>query len=176
MGHTMTTNAGASAVSFNITDPKHLIAFGFGAGLSPMAPGTVGTVVGVLLYLVLSMLPTLAYMAVVAGLFAAGMWAIGAVAESLGEDDPQVIVWDEIVGFLIAMIAAPAGIAWIILGFVIFRAFDIKKPWPIGAVELGVKGPLGIMLDDVIAGIYTWLVLHGLWMMVEASLRGGGGH
>jgi phosphatidylglycerophosphatase A len=108
----------------------------------------------------------------VAGLFAAGVWAIGGVSDKLGSDDPPAVVWDEVVGFLVAMIAAPAGILWIILGFALFRAFDIYKPWPIAQVESRVKGPIGVMLDDVLAGVYTWLVLHVLWMMVEASLRG----
>ncbi|MGD2021015.1 MAG: phosphatidylglycerophosphatase A, partial [Thiohalocapsa sp.] len=86
------------------------------------------------------------------------------------------IVWDEVVGFLIAMIAAPAGIMWVIAGFALFRAFDIAKPWPIASFDGQVKGGVGIMLDDLIAGVYTWVILHILWMMVEASLRGAGAH
>jgi phosphatidylglycerophosphatase A len=172
----MTASAETTAPNFNTSDPKHLIAFGFGAGLAPKAPGTVGTLVGVALYLVLSMLPDMLYVLIVAGLFAAGIWAVGAVADELGSDDPPAIVWDEVVGFLIAMIAAPAGIMWIIAGFALFRLFDIYKPWPIAGFEGRFKGGLGIMLDDVMAGVYTWLVLHILWMMVEASLRGAGAH
>lgn len=172
----MNASAETTAPNFNTTDPKHLIAFGFGAGLAPKAPGTVGTLVGVALYLILSMLPDVLYVLIVAGLFAAGIWAVGTVAGELGSDDPPAIVWDEVVGFLIAMIAAPAGIMWIIAGFALFRAFDIYKPWPIAGFEGRFKGGLGIMLDDVMAGVYTWLVLHILWMMVEASLRGAGAH
>jgi phosphatidylglycerophosphatase A len=172
----MNASAETTAPNFNTSDPKHLIAFGFGAGLAPKAPGTVGTLVGVALYLVLSMLPDMLYVLIVAGLFAAGIWAVGSVAGELGSDDPPAIVWDEVVGFLIAMIAAPAGIMWIIAGFALFRAFDIYKPWPITGFEGRFKGGLGIMLDDVMAGVYTWLVLHILWMMVEASLRGAGAH
>jgi phosphatidylglycerophosphatase A len=162
--------------AFNTSDPKHLVAFGFGAGLAPKAPGTVGTLVGVVLYLVLSLLPVSLYVLIVAGLFGLGVWAVGGVAGEIGEDDPPAIVWDEVVGFLIAMIAAPAGIMWIIAGFLLFRLFDIYKPWPIAGFEARYKGALGIMLDDVLAGVYTWLVLHVLWMMVEASLRGAGAH
>jgi phosphatidylglycerophosphatase A len=122
------------------------------------------------------MLPVALYVLVVAGLLAAGLWAVGTVADELGADDPPSIVWDEVVGFLIAMIAAPAGIMWIIAGFLLFRAFDIAKPWPIAGIQGRFKGALGIMLDDVAAGVYTWLILHVLWMMVEASLRGAGVH
>ncbi len=172
----MRSPAETTALNFNTSDAKHWLAFGFGAGLSPMAPGTLGTLVGVVLYLVLSMLPVLLYVLVVAGLFAAGVWTVGTVAEQLGADDPPAIVWDEVVGFLIAMIAAPAGIMWMIAGFLLFRAFDIAKPWPIAGFEGRVKGGLGIMLDDVVAALYAWLVLHVLWMMVEASLRGAGTH
>ena len=122
------------------------------------------------------MLPVALYVLIVGGLFAAGLWAVGSVADEMGEDDPAAIVWDEVVGFLIAMIAAPAGIMWVIAGFALFRAFDIVKPWPIARFEGQYKGGLGIMLDDVVAGVYTWIVLHVLWMMVEASLRGAGAH
>jgi hypothetical protein len=102
----MTATAGNSAPSFNSSDAKHWLAFGFGAGLSPTAPGTVGTLVGVVLYLVLSMLPTLLYVVIVAALFAVGVRFVGAVADEMGAEDPPSIVWDEVVGFLIAMIAA----------------------------------------------------------------------
>lgn len=172
----MNASAETTAPNFNTSDPKHLLAFGFGAGLASKAPGTVGTLVGVVLYLILSMLPVALYVLIVAGLFAAGVWAVGSVAEELGADDPPAIVWDEVVGFLIAMIAAPAGIMWIIAGFALFRAFDITKPWPIASFEGRFKGGVGIMLDDLVAGVYTWLILHVMWMMVEASLRGAGAH
>ncbi len=172
----MNAPAETRAPNFNTSDPKHLLAFGFGTGLAPKAPGTAGTLVGVALYLVLSMLPVALYVLIVAGLFAAGVWAVGSVADEMGSDDPPAIVWDEVVGFLIAMIAAPAGIMWVIAGFVLFRVFDIAKPWPIAEVEGRFKGPVGIMLDDVVAGVYTWLILHVLWMMVDASLRGAGAH
>jgi phosphatidylglycerophosphatase A len=172
----MNSPAETATPNFNTSDAKHWLAFGLGAGLSPKAPGTAGTLVGVALYLVLSMLPVALYVLVVAGLFAAGLWAVGAVADQIGSEDPSAIVWDEVVGFLIAMIAAPAGIMWIIAGFLLFRAFDILKPWPIADFEGRFKGGLGIMLDDVVAGLYTWLVLHVLWMMVEASLRGSMAH
>jgi phosphatidylglycerophosphatase A len=157
--------------SFNARSPRDLIAYGFGAGLSPWAPGTVGTLLAVPLYALLSMLPTTLYVVIVAALIAAAVWACGAAARELGEGDPSAVVGDEVVGFLVAMIAAPAGLIWIIAGFLLFRLLDITKPWPISAAQR-LPGGLGIVLDDVVAGAMTFIVLQGLHEMVEASLRG----
>jgi phosphatidylglycerophosphatase A len=124
------------------------------------------------IYLVLSMLPLLAYLAVLAVMIAAGVWACTSVAQDIGDDDPPAIVWDEIVGFLVAMMAAPAGWIWVITGFLLFRAFDIFKPWPISAVDGRTRGGLGIMLDDIVAGLMSFAIIQFLAMIVEASLRG----
>ena len=160
--------------SFNIRNPQHLIAYGFGAGLSPWAPGTMGTLVAVPIYLVLSLLPTTLYLIVLAGMIAAGIWACGAVCRELGEDDPQTIVWDEVVGFLVAMTAAPAGLIWVVAGFLLFRLLDITKPWPISWAQGRGRGGFGLMSDDLLAGLFTFVILQGLAEMVEASLRGAG--
>jgi phosphatidylglycerophosphatase A len=157
--------------SFNARSPRDLLAYGFGAGLSPWAPGTVGTLLAVPLYALLSVLPTMLYVLIVAALIVAAIWACGAAAREIGEDDPSAVVGDEIVGFLVAMIAAPSGLIWIITGFLLFRLLDITKPWPISAVQR-MRGGAGIVLDDVVAGAITWFVLLGLHEMVEASLRG----
>ena len=124
------------------------------------------------IYLVLSQLPSSIYLIVLAAMIAAGIWACGATARDIGSDDPPAIVWDEIVGFLVAMIAAPAGWIWIITGFLLFRAFDTFKPWPIDMIQDRLRGGLGIMLDDIVAGLMSFAVLQFLAMMVEASLRG----
>jgi phosphatidylglycerophosphatase A len=153
-----------------------LLAYGFGAGLSPWAPGTVGTLVAVPIYLVLSTLPQGVYLLVLAAMIGAGIWACGAAARDIGSDDPPAIVWDEIVGFLVAMMAAPAGWVWVIAGFLLFRALDIYKPWPIANLDKRVRGGLGIMLDDIVAGLMTFVVLQFLAMIVTASLRGAGAH
>lgn len=160
---------------FDIKRPQHLLAYGAGAGLSGWAPGTMGTLVAVPLYLLLSMLPLAAYWVVLAVLFVVGVVVCGAAAAELGEDDPPAVVFDEIFGFLVAMAAAPAGWIWVITGFLLFRVFDIYKPWPVSVLQR-MRGGLGIMLDDVAAGAMTFLVLQTLWMMVEASLRGTGHH
>lgn len=143
-------------------DPRrihHWIAFGLGSGLAPQAPGTFGTLAAVPLYWLLSALPLAAYLIVLAVLFGLGVWACGRTARDLGGQDPGAIVWDEVVGFLAAMTAAPAGLAWLLAGLILFRLFDIRKPWPIGWLDRRIKGGLGIMLDDLAAGVLTGLVL-----------------
>ncbi|MGB5734738.1 MAG: phosphatidylglycerophosphatase A [Thiohalocapsa sp.] len=175
MTNTSAADAPASA-SFQLSNIRHWIAYGLGAGLSPWAPGTVGTLVAVPIYLLLSTLPLGLYLLVLAAMIGVGIWACGAAARDIGADDPSAIVWDEIVGFLVAMMAAPAGWIWVITGFLLFRAFDVFKPWPIGYLDKRVRGGLGIMLDDIFAGLMTFVVVQSLAMMVTASLRGAGTH
>jgi phosphatidylglycerophosphatase A len=144
-------------------DPRrthHWIAFGLGSGLAPKAPGTFGTLAAVPLYWLLSPLPLAAYLTILAVLFGLGIWACGRTARDLGGQDPGAIVWDEVVGYLAAMTAAPAGWPWVLAGFILFRLFDIWKPWPIRWLDRRGKGGLGIMLDDLAAGALTWLTLQ----------------
>lgn len=171
MTDTSTTSAATSA-SFQRGNIRHWLAYGFGAGLSPWAPGTVGTLLAVPIYLLLSMLPQGVYLAVLAAMIAAGVWACGATARDIGSDDSPAIVWDEIVGFLVAMMVAPAGWVWVIAGFLLFRAFYFFKPWPIGTLVKRTRGGLGIMLNGILAGLMSLVVLQLLAMMVAASLRG----
>lgn len=138
----------------------HLLAYGFGAGYAPRAPGTFGTLVAVPLYLALREVDLTYYLATVAALFALGVWICGVTERDLGTDDAPGIVWDEIVGFLIAMIAAPAGWWWIVAGFALFRFFDIVKPFPIRLLDQRVPGGLGVMLDDALAGVYALALLQ----------------
>ncbi len=141
-------------------DPVQLAACGFGSGLAPVAPGTFGTLVALPLWWLLQPLPLAAYLAVVALLAAVGVWLCGRAAAALGVHDHPAIVWDEIVGYLVAMSAAPAGWLPMLLGFALFRAFDILKPWPIRTVDRRVHGGLGIMLDDLLAGAFAGVVLQ----------------
>lgn len=143
-----------------LTNPVHCLAFGFGSGLAPKAPGTFGTVVAVPLYLLLMNLSLWPYLAVVVLSFVLGVYLCGKTAEDLAVHDHPGIVWDEIVGFWIAMIAAPQGWLWIVLGFALFRLFDIWKPWPIKFFDQKVESGLGIMLDDVLAGIYALVIIQ----------------
>lgn len=145
-----------------LTNPIHFLAFGFGSGLSPKAPGTVGTIVAVPIYLLLVHTNIWIYSAVIVVSFVAGIWLCGKSAEALGIHDHGGIVWDEFVGYWITMFMAPVGWMWMILGFLLFRLLDILKPWPIKLVDKQVKGGLGIMLDDVLAGIMAALCIQAL--------------
>jgi phosphatidylglycerophosphatase A len=139
--------------------PIHLLAFGFGSGLAPKAPGTFGTLLAVLLYLPLSVLPLWAYAAVVIVASIAGVWLCDRTAKDLGVHDHPGIVWDEFTGFWLTMFAVPASWEWILAGFILFRIFDIWKPWPISWCDKQVEGGLGIMVDDLLAGLFSWLIL-----------------
>jgi phosphatidylglycerophosphatase A len=141
------------------TDPVHFLAFGFGAGLSPVAPGTAGTVVAVFLELLIRPLGLPLRVAIVAAVCVVGIWLCGESARRLGAHDHPGIVWDEFAGYLLAMLMAPAGWPWIIAGFLLFRLFDVLKPWPIRELDHGIHGGLGIMLDDLVAGLFAGLIL-----------------
>ena len=130
-----------------------MLAFGFGSGLSPKAPGTMGTLAAIPLWWLLAQLPLGTYLIVVLIAAVAGIVICGRAADRLGVHDHGGIVWDEFVGFWIAMAALPVTWQSLILGFVLFRLFDILKPWPISWLDRRVSGGFGIMIDDVIAGI-----------------------
>jgi phosphatidylglycerophosphatase A len=147
---------------FNGRRPWHWIAFGLGSGLSPWAPGTAGTLAAVPLYLAVAGLALPWYLGLVALATLVGIWACGATARDLGGRDPGAIVWDEVVGYLVTMTAAPPGWVWVLLGFALFRLFDIWKPWPIRVLDARVHGGLGIMLDDLVAGALAWAALQGI--------------
>lgn len=140
--------------------PVHFLALGFGTGCVPKAPGTVGTLVGLFFYFFLSGTAWYIYLGVVFSFFMLGIWLCGTTARHLGAHDHPAIVWDEIVGYLITMTLAPQTWLWALLGFVLFRLLDICKPWPINWLDKRVKGGLGIMLDDVLAGIYVLVIVQ----------------
>jgi phosphatidylglycerophosphatase A len=141
-------------------DPFHWLAFGFGAGTVPLAPGTAGTAVAVPVYLLLSRASLPVYLLAVAAVCVFGVWLCGRTARELGVHDHPGIVWDEIAGYLITMVGAPTAPLWWVLGFILFRVFDIAKPWPIRWVDRRVGGGWGIMFDDMLAGAYGAGVLQ----------------
>jgi len=140
--------------------PAGWLASGFGSGFSPRAPGTVGTVVALLPWLWLRMLRLPFYAIVIVVAFAIGVWASAWVVRRSGVQDPQVVVWDEFVGVWIALAAAPAGWIWMLAGFALFRLFDIWKPWPVSWADEKLHGGLGVMLDDVFAGVYALIIMQ----------------
>lgn len=140
----------------------HFLAFGFGTGLAKKAPGTWGTLAGLAVMPLLHWLPLpLALLLIVlASIF--GIWLCGRVAEDLGVPDHGGIVWDEMVGIWLTLILLPNSLLWWVLGFVLFRILDIVKPWPISWLDRRVAGGLGIMLDDILAGVIAGLLLLAL--------------
>jgi len=141
-------------------NPNHLFAFGFGSGLAKKAPGTFGTFAAIPFFLLLQNLSWPLYLSWLLVTFALGVLWCDRSSKAMGVHDHGGIVWDEFVGFWITMFMAPAGWVWILVGFVLFRFFDILKPWPINWLDKKVHGGFGIMIDDVLAGIYALLVLQ----------------
>lgn len=143
-----------------LQQPVHFLAFGFGSGLSPKAPGTMGTVAAVLPYLLLAKLAWLPYVAVLVVTFVVGIYLCQKTSSDLGVHDHSGIVWDEFVGFWITMLLAPPGWLWIAIGFFWFRLFDVIKPWPISWCDKHIHGGFGIMFDDVLAGLMALAALQ----------------
>ncbi|MEO8402341.1 MAG: phosphatidylglycerophosphatase A [Gammaproteobacteria bacterium] len=139
--------------------PTHFIAFGFGSGAIPVAPGTFGTLVAIPFYLAFQNLPLSIYFIIILLITIGSMWLCERVSNEIKVEDHQGMCLDEIVGYLVTMLAAPHGLKWIILGFILFRIFDIWKPWPINIVDQRVHGGIGVILDDVLAGVYSMIVL-----------------
>lgn len=138
-----------------LSDPVLFLAFGFGSGLAKKAPGTFGTLAAIPVYWLITQADLLVYSVLTLIVTIAGIWICGLAAEKLDEHDFSGIVWDEIAGFLIAMWLVPVTWQTILTGFILFRFFDILKPWPIKWLDQQVHGGLGIMIDDVLAGIFA---------------------
>jgi len=149
-------------VDFKLSNPVHFLALGFGSGLIKPAPGTWGTLAGIPVYLLLlHVLPSglLPYLLVLLVSFIVGVYLCGKTAQDVGVHDHGAIVWDEFVGLWITMTLIPFSWLNLLLGFLLFRLFDIVKPWPIKLLDKHVHGGFGIMIDDVLAGIFAWAIL-----------------
>ena len=143
-----------------------LIATGFYSGYLPKAPGTWGSLVGLLIFFLLHTLSLGIYLAVVAGIFLIGTFAAGEAEKIMDHQDPGLVVIDEIAGMLVTMTAVPATPLAMVLGFVLFRIFDIWKPFPVNFFDQRFHGGLGIMLDDIVAGIYSLIILQLLFRFI----------
>ena len=149
-----------------LAHPAGWIACGFGSGLAPVAPGTVGSAAALLPWLLLRELPLWAYLAAVLLFFALGVWVSQIVVRRLHLEDPGCIVVDEFVGQWLALALAPPGWVWVLVGFLLFRLFDVWKPWPVSWADRAVDGGLGVMLDDALAGVLAGLALAGIVLLV----------
>ncbi|MGM0480704.1 MAG: phosphatidylglycerophosphatase A family protein [Pseudomonadota bacterium] len=146
-------------------NPLHFLALGFGSGLAPKAPGTFGTLAAIPVVGLLSLTPHWFYIAflVLGVLF--GIYLCRVTADAMGEHDHPAIVWDEIMGYAIAMFALPFEWPYVVASFLLFRLFDISKPGPIGWADKQLSGGTGVMLDDVLAGIFSAAIIH-LWLVL----------
>ena len=143
-----------------LLNPVHCFALGFGSGLTPRIPGTMGTLVGVLLFILMPNVDWITYLMVVVCGFLFGIFCCGYTTKALNTHDHHSIVWDEIIGYLVTMFMVPKEWIWILIGFILFRAFDILKPWPISSIDRRIKSGFGIMLDDVVAALFSLAIIQ----------------
>ncbi len=147
-------------VHFKLSDPIQFLALGFGSGLAPKAPGTFGTLAAIPLFALLSFLHAPYYLAVVVLMMILGVYICDYAAKAVNVHDHPAIVWDEFVGYLITMLWLPITVQTVFVGFILFRLFDIVKPWPISWLDKHCHGGFGIMIDDVIAGVAALACMH----------------
>jgi len=153
----------------DLVDPVMLLALGFGSGLSPRAPGTAGSLVGLVVYLLVAPMPLIGQLTVIATAIGLGVPICGYAAGRLGQHDHPAIVWDELACVPLAMVLLPAQIGWLAAGWLAFRLFDAIKPWPISALDRRIRGGLGIMADDIAAACAAALgvmAAHAAWVAV----------
>lgn len=141
-------------------NPLHFIAFGFGTGALPIAPGTFGTLLAIPFYLLIHRFTLPWYVLTTLLVIIASIWICHRVSKDIALHDHQGMCLDEFPGFLVTMCGIPTGIGWIIAGFLLFRLFDIWKPWPIRFIDEKISGGIGMILDDVLAGVYACIILH----------------
>ena len=168
----MTTSGDARvqpSTGFVFSHPAHFIAFGFGTGLAPIAPGTVGTVLGFFLYYALAnVLPDRELIAVIGFCFVIGVWACDVTGRDLGVHDHGGMVWDEVVAMMLVLFFIPAQTFWQVAAFVLFRFFDILKPPPIRSLDRGIRNGFGVMFDDIVAALYVLLFLAA-WQRIQGG-------
>lgn len=151
-----------------LSHPAGWIATALGTGLAPKAPGTAGSLVALLpWWFLLRGLPPGWYLLVLGAGFVLGVWACAISDRRLGMHDQGALVWDEVIGVWLTLLAAPAAWWWMVVGFMLFRLFDIWKPWPVRWADRRVGGGLGVMLDDVLAAAYALAVLQVAALLIR---------
>ena len=152
---------------FVFAHPAHFIALGFGTGLAPVAPGTVGTLLAFPIFILLDLwLPPLYFFGVIVVFFGIGVWACARTGRDLGIADHSGMNWDEVVAMLLILLLTPSGWAWWAFAFFAFRFFDVVKPPPIRQIDRAMKGGLGVMFDDIMAAFYTLLLVAAVKRML----------
>ncbi len=141
-------------------NPLYFFTFGFGSGAMPFAPGTFGTLLAIPFYLLLQPLPLTGYLTFVIIFIIVSSWACDVVSRKIRTHDHPGMCIDEFAGFFVTMIHAPQGFIWVTLGFVLFRLFDIWKPWPIHFIDEYVHGGFGMVLDDIVAGLFAMIIIQ----------------
>lgn len=147
--------------------PIHFLSLGFGSGLMPKAPGTFGSLAAIPLIILMAKLDITAYVMITLAASIIGVWLCDFTAYKLKVHDHGAIVWDEIAGMMVAFIAIPLTWDTLLIGFVMFRFFDIAKPWIIGVMDKRLKGGVGIMADDLVAGGFACIGLHGYVLVMS---------
>lgn len=166
--------SGKPSLKTLLTKPSGLLATGFGSGLSPIAPGTVGSALALALFLPALLLPLWMQLAIITLAFIIGVALCDSLARDLQQKDPGIIVWDEFVGMWLALLplnALASPLAWqswpwLLAAFLVFRLLDIVKPWPANWADQRLPGGAGVMLDDVVAGGYTLGILMALHQLL----------
>lgn len=154
--------------AFLVQHPAHFSALGFGSGLAPKAPGTVGTLVGLPLYYLIQHQPIVQQLIIIAVAFIIGVYLCDKTGKALGVADHGGIVWDEIVAMMLVLTITPFSFLWWGVAFILFRLFDIWKPFPIRQCDAKLKGGFGVMFDDLLAAVYAMLVLKALlWISLS---------
>ena len=153
----------------SMKNPVHFLALGFGSGLIPFMPGTFGSLAALPLLIACSQISLISFIALTLIFSVVGIYLCGKTADDMQVHDHGSIVWDEVAGILLTFLWVPLSLWTVVAGFLLFRFFDIVKPWPIGPVDKYVSGGLGIMLDDIIAGLMACASLHGLIWIVNSA-------
>ena len=156
----MSSKPDKSTALFSLSNPIHFLALGFGSGLSPKAPGTFGTLAAIPVYFLFIQFSWFVFALLTLLVCISGIYICGKAAEDAGVHDHGAIVWDEIAGYLITMFLIPVTWQSVFVGFVLFRFFDILKPWPISYIDKNIHGGFGIMLDDIVAGFMALACMH----------------
>jgi len=155
-------------LKFLLANPNHFLALGFGSGLAPKAPGTFGTVVGLPLYWLIASTSLPIQLAIITVGFFIGVYFCDVAGKNLGVSDHGSIVWDEIIAMMLVLTIAPMSTLWWMVAFILFRLFDIWKPFPIRQCDAKLKGGFGVMFDDILAAVYAMATLKAiLWITTQ---------